>query len=84
MVRAGGYYLSCVLKSDLIKEVLGSLLISLHQRKRDIVLQEMKHASNKTILCECIHGALKLIRIFLAVNEHLVKKLNLTFEKFNK
>lgn len=44
----------------------------------------MKFASNKAILCECIHCALKLVRIFLAVNEHLVKELNLTFEKFNK
>lgn len=44
----------------------------------------MKFASNKAILYECTHCTSKLVRIFLAVNKHLVKELNLTFEKFKK
>ena len=49
----------------------------LHKMREYAALQEMKFASNKAILHEYVHCALE---IFLAVNEHLAKKLNLTLE----
>lgn len=52
--------------------------------KEYAALQEMKFASNKAILHEYVHCALNLVQIFLAVTEHLAKRLNLTLEKFIK
>lgn len=46
----------------------------LYEMKEYADLQEMKFASNKAILRECVHCALKLVQIFLAVNEHLEKR----------
>lgn len=56
----------------------------LHKMKEYAALQEMKFASNKAILHEYVHCALNLVQIFLAVTEHLAKRLNLTLEKFIK